>query len=110
MTTRRHSHAKFLGGAGLIGLMLIGMVRGQGTLNSARSVAPSPRYIYTPGYYGCGYYQQYAYPSPSVGYSAPREYVVPRYYGSASSGRRNTRDWTTGRETPIAKPWLRPMD
>lgn len=74
------------------------------------AVAPSPRYVYGPGYYGYGYYQ---YPGPEM---APAARSSPTVYGysnqSGSSG--GTHDWSTGRSLPsgglIGKPWLRPMD
>lgn len=78
-------------------------------------VAPSPRYVYGPGFYGFGYYQ---YPGPEA---APARSNGPAVYGySAPSGRSRsgssgvTHDWSTGRDYPagglISKPWLRPMD
>lgn len=78
-------------------------------------VAPSPRYVYGPGYYGMGYYQ---YPGPEA---APVQRSAPTVYGySAPSGRSRggssgvTHDWSTGRDYPagglISKPWLRPRD
>ncbi len=74
------------------------------------TIAPSPRYVYGPGYYGYGYYQ---YPGPET---APAPRSSPAVYGyrnrSGSSG--GTHDWTTGQTLPsgglIGKPWLRPMD
>jgi hypothetical protein len=80
---------------------------------------PSPRYVYAPGYYGYGYY---AYPGPETvpqpRASAPTYYSAPRSFGSPSAHFRGDgdsvgpghRDWTTGRDSPLAKPWLRPMD
>lgn len=82
----------------------------------AASTQPEPRYIYAPGYYGYGYY---AYPGPE---SNPQPATgTTGYYGQASrysgmsSMRDHTvgpghRDWTTGRTSPLAKPWLKPMD
>jgi hypothetical protein len=77
--------------------------------------APSPRYVYGPGYYGFGYYQN---PGPE---SAPTSRSGPTVYGygtpsgrSSSGGSGVTRDWSTGRDYPagglISKPWLRPTD
>jgi hypothetical protein len=85
----------------------------------AAATAPSPRYVYAPGYYGYGYY---AYPgpqtTPSPAASAPTHYSAPRSYGSPRTHFRGDgdsvgpghRDWSTGRDVPLAKPWLRPMD
>lgn len=82
----------------------------------AVATQPEPRYIYAPGYYGYGYY---AYPGPE---SNPQPAATsPGYYGQASrySGMGSMsdhtvgpghRDWTTGRTSPLAKPWLKPMD
>jgi hypothetical protein len=78
--------------------------------------APGPRYVYAPGYYGYGYY---AYPGPET---VPEPAVgSPTYYGvpSRSSGRGPMsghtvgpmhRDWATGRDLPLAKPWMNPRD
>ena len=81
---------------------------------------PSPRYVYAPGYYGYGYY---AYPGPET---LPRQAApAPTYFGtpprySARPATRpsgaghfvgpNHRDWSTGRNIPLAKPWLSPRD
>lgn len=86
----------------------------------AAATAPSPRYIYAPGYYGYGYY---AYPGPETlpqrAASAPTYYSAPPRYGSRSTMRfpaaghsvgPNHRDWSTGRDSPLAKPWLQPRD
>jgi hypothetical protein len=83
----------------------------------AQPVAPHggvpavPRYTYSPGYYGYGYYERtgpatHSRPSgvhnpvTSPGMFSGGEMIVGPYH----------RDWTTGRTSPIAKPWLRPMD
>lgn len=96
----------------------------------------SPLYIYTPGYYGLGYYRypgpETAPPSrrgpavplsgygrvPSASPSSPIPYVsgghavsiLPSTSGSNATVGPGHRDWTTGRDIPLAKPWLRPMD
>ena len=99
-------------------------------------VVSSPRYIYAPGYYGFGYYR---YPGPETappsriglavtlsGYgqvpsatpSSPLLYlsgghavsILPSTSGSNATVGPGHRDWTTGRDVPLAKPWLRPMD
>lgn len=99
-------------------------------------MVPSPRYVYGPGYYGYGYYY---YPGPesplphgrgpavplsgygqvpSAGPSYPMLYlsgghgvsILPRSGGTGTTVGPGHRDWTTGRDVPLAKPWLRPMD
>ena len=75
--------------------------------------ATVPRYVYRPGSSGYGYYP---YSSPTAASRPPAsEY---RVYSSPSRHFRSDgdtvgaghRDWTTGRDSPLAKPWLRPMD
>jgi hypothetical protein len=74
--------------------------------------ASVPRYVYRPGPSGYGYYP---YSSPTAASRPASEY---RVYSSPSRHLRGDgdtvgaghRDWTTGRDSPIAKPWLRPMD
>ena len=75
-------------------------------------VAAVPRYTYGPGYYGYGYYP-YSSPSPSSppasayhGYSSPSRH----FRGDGHSVGPGHRDWATGRDLPLAKPWLRAMD
>jgi hypothetical protein len=84
---------------------------------TAQTVAPHggapavPRYTYGPGYYGYGYYERTSparhsrpsgvhNPVTTPGMFSGGEMIVGPYH----------RDWTTGRSSPIAKPWLRPMD
>ena len=85
----------------------------------AAATTPSPRYVYAPGYYGYGYY---AYPGPETVpqptasahtyYSTPRYYSTPsgHYRGDGDSVGPGHRDWSTGRDNGLAKPWMRPMD
>jgi hypothetical protein len=75
-------------------------------------VAAVPRYTYGPGYDGYGYYP-YNSPSPSsppasayYGYSSPSRH----FRNDGDSVGPGHRDWSTGRDLPLAKPWLRPMD
>jgi hypothetical protein len=72
-------------------------------------VTTVPRYTYGPGYYGFGYYE-YTSPGTYRQEGRPIAYSTPSRHSTSSSGFRSTRDWSTGRDTPIAKPWLRPMD
>ena len=83
------------------------------------AAAASPRYVYAPGYYGYGYY---SYPGPETApqpaasaptyYSAPRSYGYPsgHFRGDGDSVGPGHRDWSTGRDVPLAKPWMRPRD
>lgn len=73
------------------------------------AAAASPRYVYAPGYRGYGYY---AYPGPET---PPRAVAAaPTYYGGYATGEHYVgpmhRDWSTGRDLPLAKPWLSPRD
>ena len=79
-------------------------------------IAAGPRYTYGPGYYGYGYY---ANPGPETVPQPAQE--TPTYFGSSSgstgygsmSGHSvgsMHRDWSTGRDSPLAKPWMRPRD
>lgn len=80
---------------------------------TSESAANLPRYVYTPGYYGSGYYQ---YSAPGTVYvpqsAAARYYTAPRggSGGEHYVGPQHQRDWSSGRYSPLAKPWLRPMD
>jgi hypothetical protein len=72
--------------------------------------APSPRYTYGPGYYGSGYYQEYQNIGPNTGYSSRDGYGAPSRYSASGVRPHATVDWSTGRENPLAKPWMRPHD
>ncbi len=75
--------------------------------------ATVPRYVYRPGFSGYGYYP-YSSPTPASRpagseyrvYSSPSRHLQ----GDGDTVGAGHRDWTTGRDSPIAKPWLRPMD
>jgi hypothetical protein len=74
-------------------------------------VAAVPSYTYVPGYYGYGYYPYSSPAATSPPASDYHPYAAPsgRYRsGGNSSG--PGRDWSTGRDVPLAKPWMRPMD
>jgi hypothetical protein len=102
----------------------------------AGAVSPGPRYVYGPGSYGYGFYR---YPGPEAaprsrrgpsvplsGYGripsaspgSPLPFlsgghavsILPSTNGSNATVGPGHRDWTTGRDIPLAKPWLRPMD
>lgn len=99
-------------------------------------VASSPRYVYGPGYSGYGYFDYpgpetdpphrsglavplsgygqvpSASPSPSLPYLSGGHAVsiLPSASGSDAAVGPGHRDWTTGRDIPLAKPWLRPLD
>lgn len=78
----------------------------------AGGVATVPRYTYGPGYYGYGYYPYSSRTAASPPASAYHSYATPsgHYRGDGDSVGPGHRDWTTGRENPLSKPWLRPMD
>lgn len=76
--------------------------------------SPAQAYVYAPGYYGYGYY---VYPGPATPPQASP--TLPTYYGSPSYGSGSMsghsvgpmhRDWSSGRDSPLAKPWLQPRD
>lgn len=87
----------------------------------AAATAPSPRYVYAPGYFGYGYY---AYPGPQTAIQeraiAPTYYSAPPRYSSGTGSNTGSmrghsvgpmhRDWSTGRENFLAKPWMQPRD
>jgi hypothetical protein len=75
-------------------------------------VAAVPRYTYGPGYYGYGYYPYSSPAAASPPASAYHTYSSPsgHYRGDGDSVGPGHRDWTTGRDNGLAKPWLRPMD
>jgi hypothetical protein len=71
-------------------------------------VAPSPRYVYGPGYYGFGYYER---PGPAAA-PAPSSVDIPRIFSYGSSG--PVHNWATGRDYQVggmlSRPWLKPVD
>ena len=71
-----------------------------------------PRYTYGPGYQGYGYYP-YTSPATEVQTSARQSYMssIPGMYGPGGmSVGPGHRDWSTGRDSPLAKPWMRASD
>jgi hypothetical protein len=74
--------------------------------------ASAPRYSYGPGYYGYGYYESTSPVTSSPRTTGARVYTTApsRSYSAGESVGGRHRDWTVGRDNPIAKPWLRPMD
>jgi hypothetical protein len=71
-----------------------------------------PRYTYGPGYQGYGYYP-YTSPATEVHTSARQSYMssIPGMYGPGGmSVGPGHRDWSTGRDSPLAKPWMRARD
>jgi hypothetical protein len=75
--------------------------------------ATVPRYVvYRPGSSDYGYYP-YSSPTPAsppassyYGYSTPSRH----FSGDGDSVGPGHRDWSTGRDSPLAKPWMRPID
>jgi hypothetical protein len=104
-----------LAGVALAGAWGVGRVGAQEEAKAARSArggAPTvPRYTYGPGYYGYGYYE-YTSPAPRSRPTGPHSYATtPGMFGPGGmTVGPYHRDWTAGRSSPLAKPWLRPMD
>ena len=71
-----------------------------------------PRYTYGPGYQGYGYYE-YTSPAPVHQPSARQSYMssIPGMYGPGGmTVGPGHRDWSTGRDSPLAKPWMQARD
>lgn len=71
-----------------------------------------PRYLYGPGSQGYGYYE-YTGPGTYSTPSGPRSYMssIPGMYGPGGmTVGPGHRDWSTGRDLPLAKPWLKALD
>ena len=67
----------------------------------AQAAAAAPRYVYTSGPQGFGYYT-----APQVAAApAPRPAAAPAPRSSVGPGVRN---WSTGRRSPLHRPWMRP--
>jgi hypothetical protein len=79
---------------------------GQGSVPTA----PSPRYTYGSGYYGYGYYREYENAGPNTGYSSRNNYRAPVRHAASRARSQIPVDWSTGRQNPLAKPWMRPED
>jgi hypothetical protein len=78
------------------------------------AVAPSPHYVYGPGYYGYGYYNFLGPQTAPARATSPTSVAVSTPTRRSSSSRSSSttyRDWSTGRNSMrLAKPWLRPID
>ena len=71
-----------------------------------------PRYTYGPGYQGYGYYP-YSSPAPESHPSARQSYMssIPGMYGPGGmTVGPGHRDWSTGRDNGLAKPWMQARD
>jgi hypothetical protein len=71
-----------------------------------------PRYTYGLGYQGYGYYP-YTSPAPVHQPSARQSYMssIPGMYGPGGmTVGPGHRDWSTGRDSPLAKPWMQARD
>jgi hypothetical protein len=94
------------------------MPRAAGQPTIAQPAAPGggvpsvPRYTYGPGYRGYGYYE-YTSPAAEPRAAGRQAYMssIPGMYGPGgmSVGPAH-RDWSTGRDSPLAKPWMRAAD
>ncbi len=70
----------------------------------AQPRAATPRYYYGSGYQGFGYY-----PAP-VQQVAPAPVAAPRQAPSVrSTVGPGVRNWSTGRSSPLHRPWMKPM-
>ncbi len=88
-----------------VGGLGLGASSAHAQVPSGAAPATAPRYYYGPGYYGYGYYY---YPTaPSVPTYRGGFYSAPSYRASrpASGVPRDP----TGRDVPLYKPWLRPL-
>ena len=65
----------------------------------------TPRYTYGLGYYGYGYYSK---PAPGAVVSSPSVYENAARPRASTPAAHRTRDWATGRDVPLAKPWMSP--
>ncbi len=71
-----------------------------------------PRYVYGLGYEGYGYYEHTSSGTNSTS-TGNHSYMssIPGMFGPGGmTVGPGYRDWSTGRESPLAKPWLRPLD
>jgi len=71
-----------------------------------------PRYTYGPGYQGYGYYE-YTSPAMESQPSARQSYMssISGMYGPGGmTVGPGHRDWSSGRDSPLAKPWLKALD
>ena len=71
-----------------------------------------PRYVYRFGYQGYGYYP-YTTPAPVAQPTARQTYMysIPGMFGPGGmTVGPGHRDWSTGRDSPLAKPWMRASD
>jgi hypothetical protein len=78
--------------------------------SSARAQVPGGTYTYggrTYTYYPQGGYYARSYYSPYL-YYYPGGYTL-NGYNPGPVGPGPTRDWSTGRGVPLAKPWMRPL-
>jgi len=67
----------------------------------AQAAVAAPRFVYGSGAQGFGYY---AAPAPQAAAAAPRPAASAR--SSVGPGARN---WSTGRRSPLHRPWMRSM-
>ncbi len=75
-------------------------------------VAAVPRYTYGPGSSGYGYYPYSSPVAAAPPASAYHGYATPsrHFRADGDSVGPGHRDWSTGRDLPLAKPWMRPID
>jgi hypothetical protein len=68
------------------------------------AASTTPRYYYGWGYQGFGYYVIPTQPVAPAAVAAPRPAASPR-----SSVGPSVRNWSTGRSSPLHRPWMKPM-
>ncbi len=65
-----------------------------------------PRFVYSSGSAGYGYYEY----TSTTQMNASPVYATPSHSAGDGSVGYGHRDWSSGRDSPLAKPWLRSID
>ena len=97
-----------------VGILLLGGLALPGLAPAAGALlvqaAATPRFVYATGFQGSGYY---ANPGPGAAPNPAatiRTASPPRSAGGARTVGPGARNWTTGRRSPLHRPWLRAMN